>query len=453
MRIRTATTIAALLTAGLSLSSPASAASAKYGDDFNGDGYRDYAANANGSTKGGGVLITFGTATGPGTKTQFVSQSSSGVPGSDETDDMFGAFRAAADFNADGYGDLAVGAPGENVDGRADQGAVTILWGSAGGLSGGTAIPAKAKESYAYMGRDLAVGDFNGDGRKDLAVVAGGKAYVYRGAINRTGVHGTVSTLDKSASPFSATAVIAGKVNGDGKTDLVVIGDGVNTEEIWSEAWFVKGGTTLSSGKTLRLESQSGGGGSADRGGDGVIADFNHDGYGDIAIGTSLYGGYKGRVSVWYGSSSGPGTSARITQNTSGVAGTAEAYDNFGSSVSAGDINGDGFADLAVGAYGEKIDGKEYAGTVHVLYGRASGLTGTGSQAFARNSAGIPGALESDDFFGATVRLRDTDRDGHADLFVTGQVGSLRLPGTGSGVTTTGVTSAPADGVISGMLQ
>ncbi|MFC8350174.1 FG-GAP-like repeat-containing protein [Streptomyces sp. NPDC057280] len=453
MRIRTATTIAALLTAGLSLSSPASAASAKYGDDFNGDGYRDYAASAGGNTKGGGVLITFGTATGPGTKTQFVSQSSAGVPGSDETDDMFGAFRAAADFNADGYGDLAVGAPGENVDGRADQGAVTILWGSANGLSGGTAIPAKAKESYAYTGRDLAVGDFNGDGRKDLAVVAGGKAYVYRGAINRTGVHGTVSTLDKSGSAFSATAVIAGKVNGDAKTDLVVIGDGVNPEEIWSEAWFVKGGSTLSSGKTLRLESQSGGGGSADRGGDGVIADFDHDGYGDIAIGTSLYGGYKGRVSVWYGSSSGPGTSARITQNTSGVAGTAEAYDHFGDSVSAGDVNGDGYQDLAVGAPGEKIDGKEYAGTVHVLYGRASGLTGTGSQAFARNSAGIPGALESDDFFGATVRLRDTDRDGHADLFVTGQVGSLRLPGTASGVTTAGVTAVSADGVINGMPQ
>ncbi|MFC8674272.1 FG-GAP-like repeat-containing protein [Streptomyces griseorubiginosus] len=445
-----------LLATGLTplfLAAPASAAVAKHSDDFNGDGYRDYAASGAGNTKGGGVRITFGTASGPGTRTQFVSQSSSGVPGSDERDDMFGAVRAAADFNADGYGDLAVGAPGEDVDGRADQGAVTILWGSRNGLSGGTSIPARARTSYAYMGGDLAVGDFNGDGKKDLAVVAGGKAYVYRGAINRTGVHGTVSTVDKSASPFSATAVIAGKVNGDGKTDLVVIGDAVNTREIWSEAWFVKGGTTLSSGRTLRLESQSGGGGSADRGGDGVIADFNHDGYGDIAIGTSLYGGYQGRVSVWYGSSSGPGTSARITQNTGGVAGTAEAYDHFGDSVSAGDVNGDGYQDLAVGAYGETLDGNEYAGMVHVLYGRSSGLTGTGSQAFARNSAGIPGALEPDDFFGATVRLRDTDRDGHADLFVTGQTGSLRLRGTASGVTTTGVTSAPADGVISGMLQ
>jgi hypothetical protein len=330
---------------------------------------------------------------------------------------MFGAVRAAADFNADGYGDLAVGAPGENVDGRADQGAVTILWGSANGLSGGTAIP----------------------------------AYVYRGAINRTGVHGTVSTLDKSGSAFSATAVIAGKVNGDAKTDLVVIGDGVNPEEIWSEAWFVKGGSTLSSGKTLRLESQSGGGGSADRGGDGVIADFDKDGYGDIAIGTQIHDGDKGRVSVWYGSSTGPGRSARFTQNTPGVAGTAERGDWFGASVSAGDVDGDGYRDLAVGVYGEKLGAHAYAGGVHVLRGTRSGLTGTGSQWFARDTAGVPGGLEEESF-GSTVRLRDTDRDGRADLYISADRGSLVLRGSSKGVTTTGAEPVNGD-IVSGMLQ
>ncbi|WP_055613090.1 FG-GAP and VCBS repeat-containing protein [Streptomyces phaeochromogenes] len=454
-QLRTTTALAAVLAAGvapLTLTTPASAAAAKYADDFNGDGFRDYAVYWSGDSKGGGVEVTFGTANGPGTRTQLVDQASPGVPGADEADDWFGEVRTAADFDKDGYGDLAVAATGEDVDGREDQGAVTILWGGPNGLSKGTTVPNKApRDSLNRMGSDLATGDFNGDGKTDLALVNDAKTYVYRGSINRSGVHGSVTTLDKTTS-FYSTALIAGKVNGDGKTDLVVIGDVVTDSYIASDAWFVKGGTTLTSGKTLRLESLSGNGGSTDRGGDGVIADFDKDGYGDIAVGTSVYSKAKGRVSVWYGSSSGPSTSTRITQATSGVAGTPETYDEFGWSVSAGDANGDGYKDLAVGVIGEAINGKEYAGGVHVLYGRASGLSGTRSQWFARNSAGVPGALEEGEHFGYAVRLRDTNADGRADLYVRGSVNTLRLPGSPTGVTTTGAASAE-EKLIEGTLQ
>jgi hypothetical protein len=448
MRKRTLTALAALLAAGLTpltLTATASAAPAKYADDFNGDGYRDYATYWGEGNVGGGVRVTFGTANGPGTKTQQLDQSSSGVPGSDETDDEFGDVRAAADFNADGYGDLAVSARGEDVDGRENQGTVTVLWGSASGLSGGTVIPNKAASEYGSMGSDLATGDFDGDGKKDLAVVNYGKTYVYRGSITRSGVSGSVSVLDKIS--FDSTALIAGNVNGDSKTDLVIVGDAWSASSgERADAWFIKGGSTLTSGKTLSLNPD------ADWGGDGVIADFDKDGYGDVAIGTPAYSGYKGRVSLWYGSSTGPGTSARISQSTSGVSGTPESDDWFGASVSAGDVNGDGYKDLAIGAYGETIDGMSYAGVVHVLRGRSGTVTGTGSQVFARNSAGVPGALASDDYFGATVRLRDTDRDGYADLYVAGTEGSLRLPGSASGVTTTGVASVDS-AIVDGMLQ
>ncbi|MFF1392979.1 FG-GAP and VCBS repeat-containing protein [Streptomyces sp. NPDC058287] len=457
MRLRTTTAVTALVAAALTPltlpTAPASAATAKYADDFNGDGYRDYASYDESPELGGGILVTFGTALGPGTRSQHIDQSSPGVYGADEADDMFGEVRAAADLDGDGYGDLAVAARGEDVDGRKDQGAVTILWGGKNGLSGGTALANKGpKQSYDYMGGDLATGDFTGDGKQDLAVVNNGRTYVYRGGFTRSGSTGSVTTLDKSSSAFDSTALIAGKVDGDSRTDLVIIGDVATGSYIASDAWFVKGGSTLTSGKTLRLESQSGSGGQADRGGDGVIADFNKDGYGDIAVGTALYSGYKGRVSLWYGSSTGPGTSSRITQSTSGVAGTPEADDSFGASLSAGDVNGDGYQDLAVGVYGEKIDDKEYAGGVHVFKGRASGINGTGSQWFARNSPGVTGALDSDDSFGSAVRLRDTDRDGYADLYVAGTVGSLRLPGSASGITTTGAASVPSD-LVEGFLQ
>lgn len=116
----------------------------------------------------------------------------------------------------------------------------------------------------------------------------------------------------------------------------------------------------------------NGNGGEADRGGDGVIADFNKDGKGDIAIGTPLFSKSRGEVSVWYGAAAGPAKSARFTQNTAGVADTAETYDYFGDSIAAGDINGDGYRDLAIGADGERIGNRQYAGAVHVLYGRAA---------------------------------------------------------------------------------
>ncbi|UFQ19843.1 MULTISPECIES: FG-GAP and VCBS repeat-containing protein [Streptomyces] len=455
MRIRTTATLTTFLVAGLTpLTLPgaaASAAPAKHGDDFNGDGYRDYAYSSFSARDGGGVTVVFGTAAGPGSREQRITQASPGVPGADEADDMFGEVRAAADFDGDGYGDLAVGATGENGSRGADEGAVTILWGSASGLSKGTTLPNKSPGRYNQMGKDLATGDFNGDGKQDLAVINESKTYVYRGPLKRSGATGTVTKLDKTAA-FSATALISGKVNGDKKTDLAIIGDVVNPEKIASDAWFIKGGASaLTPGKTLRLESEASNGGSTDRGGDGVIADFDKDGYGDIAIGTSLYSRHKGRVSVWYGSAGGPSRSARLTQTTSGVMGSPENDDEFGSSISAGDTNGDGYADLAVGARGEEIDGHDYAGGVHVFKGRKGGLSGAGSQWFARNTPGVPGPLTSDDQFGALVRLRDTEGDGTADLYVNG-ADSARLPGSPTGITTSGARKYDA-APISSFLQ
>ncbi|MGD6744597.1 FG-GAP and VCBS repeat-containing protein [Streptomyces sp. BH106] len=444
-RLRLTLAIGTVLTAALlTPATTASAAPAKYADDFNGDGYRDYAYASYSSKGGGSVAVVSGTANGPGTTTKRISQASTGVPGADEADDMFGEVRAAADFDGDGYGDLAVAATGENGAAGADQGSVTLLWGSPTGLSTGTTLPNKKPGSHNAMGKDLATGDFNGDGKQDLAVINGSVTYVYRGPLTRSGTTGAVTKLDKTSS-FYSTALIPGKVNGDGKTDLVIIGDVVTSSYVASDAWFIKGGSSsLTSGKTLRLESESGDGGSADRGGDGVIADFDKDGYGDIAIGTALYSKHKGRVSLWYGSSTGPADSTRITQASRGMAGTPENYDEFGSSISAGDVNGDGYQDLAIGVSNEAIDGKDNAGGVHVLKGRASGLSGTGSQWFARNSPGVPGTLESYDGFGGLVRLRDTDGDRYADLYASGGFSSLRLPGASSGITTTGAASADA---------
>ncbi|MFE7841674.1 FG-GAP and VCBS repeat-containing protein [Streptomyces sp. NPDC057474] len=460
IRAALATATAAALTGGLltlATAAPATAAAAKYADDFNGDGYRDNAVFSYGTetvySKGGGILVTFGTANGPGTKTQFIDQASAGVPGADETDDYFGEVRTAADFNKDGYGDLAVSANGENVGKYKDHGTVTVLWGGKKGLSGGTTVPFKGAKGASGLAADLATGDFNGDGNQDLALVRDSKTYVYRGAITKSGVKGSVTVLDKDGSSFYSTAVISGKVDKDGKTDLVIIGDVVTDTTLASDAWFISGGKSkLYPGKTLRLESVKSNGGQAERGGDGVINDFNKDGYGDIAIGTPIYDKAKGRVTIWYGAASGPAKSARFTQSTSGIADTPETYDAFGDAITSGDVNGDGYRDLAIAAPGEGLNGKAEAGAVHVLYGGKSGLTAKGSQFLTRNTAGVPGELSTGEYFGHTLRLRDTNRDGKADLYVIGENGSVLLRGSSKGVTTTGATVVDGD-TVRGMLQ
>ncbi|WP_030612459.1 FG-GAP-like repeat-containing protein [Streptomyces sclerotialus] len=451
LRLASATAAAAALTAGpvIMAAPPAAAAAAKYADDFNGDGYRDYAYRWWGSTDGGAVKVVFGTATGPGTKTQIIGQGSKGVPGADEADDEFGEVRAAADFDRDGYGDLAVAAPGEDVDGKENQGAVTILWGSRTGLSGGTSVANKDRQSWSAFGRDLATGDFDGDGRPDLAAISGGNTYVYRGAVTRGGKTGAVTEHDIEGAGFTADTLTAGKVTKDSATDLVVTGATVTASGTATDAWFIRGGSTLQPGRTLRIDARHWASAPS-----GVIADFDKDGYGDIALGNPEESGYKGAVTVWRGGSTGPGTtSQRLTQATSGVAGTPEADDWFGDSLSAADVTGDGCADLAVGVRGEAIGTVGYAGGVHLFKGGKGGLTGTGSQWFDRGTSGVPGAVRMDDGFGADVRLRDTDRDGHADLFVSGTEGALRLPGTGSGLTTAGVTRPADNEIVDGFLQ
>ncbi|MGO4757180.1 FG-GAP repeat protein, partial [Streptomyces sp. 2MCAF27] len=108
----------------------------------------------------------------------------------------------------------------------------------------------------------------------------------------------------------------------------------------------------------------------------GLKGDFNGDGYADLAVGMpkATVGGRAkaGYVNVVWGGPNGLGTagSARVSQSTAGVPGTAEAGDLFGTSVSAADLNGDGYGDLTVTAPGEQLKdtGADHEGTATVVW-------------------------------------------------------------------------------------
>ncbi|GGW41727.1 FG-GAP and VCBS repeat-containing protein [Streptomyces caelestis] len=440
---RSATTalVAALLATGVTpvfLTGPASAAVAGHYDDFNGDGRRDlaYGGYNDVDREGGTVTVVYGTATGLDTAhPKFLHQDSAGIPGAGEEDDQFGASLASADLNKDGYADLVVANPFEHVGSDDYRGTVTVVWGSKSGLSGGTNLT-PVGGAAGHFGRDLATGDFTGDGSPDLAVIGGEEAWLYRGPFTKSGTTGKVSKIDKESGGWYSSGLGAGKVDGDGRTDLVVIGTESTGSGIRERAWFLRGTSTgLASGASRTLSDRQEGLYPSP-----VVGDFDKNGYGDIALGVPDKDNGKGAVTIWRGTASGPGTSTTFTQATSGVSGSPEAGDDFGQAISAADTNGDGYADLAVGVPHEDVEGFQDQGGVHVFRGGSGGLSGARSSWIAQT---VLGPADSHAAFGYTVRLRDLTADGKADLAVGAANGALLMRGTGTVPTKTGAIVLP----------
>ena len=171
------------------LGSPATAApSPAEAYDFNGDGLADLAVGAPSLTDGegpeGGVAVLTASKAGLGDEAQVLTPDSPGVAGESGGEDQFGATLASGDFDADGYADLAVGLP---VAYRAYEGAgsVTVLYGSAKGLTGvrsSELLQPGGPTSDVAFGSSLAAGDFDGDGRADLAVSVEDAVAVFPGS-------------------------------------------------------------------------------------------------------------------------------------------------------------------------------------------------------------------------------------------------------------------------------
>jgi hypothetical protein len=298
----------------------------------------------------------------------------------------------ACDFNGDGRSDLAVGAPGESVNALANAGSVNVLYGTAAGLSTtsnqifhqATASVAGVAEAGDSFGSATACGDFNNDGRSDLAVGVPHESVEVAG----TDIYnaGAVNIFYGSASGLTATGSQIFTQSSAGVPETAERGD--------EFGWAVTAG------------------------------DFDGDGRDDLAIGAhgENTGGANqaGTVNVLYGSATGLNTtgSQDWNQGTNGVEGDLEGGDAFGSSLASGDFNNDGRSDLVVGSPGEDIVDQGSAGTVNVLYGTLSGLSAANDQIFNQSTTGIAGNWESGDLFGHSVAAGDFNGDNRDDLAV-----------------------------------
>ncbi|MEU4091814.1 esterase [Streptomyces sp. NPDC026673] len=432
-----ALTAAALLTLGGGSAFAASAARAsvpfpsigwqQHNCDFDGNGYDDVLIGAPGATVGGAKGAGYVTVqySGPRglstTKRTVLNQNTTGVPGAAEAGDGFGHAVASGDLDNDGYDDAIVGIPGEDLGTLSDAGGAVVFWGSPTGLHGGDstwledpdepragANFGRAVEAARYFAPNPSAPD--ADPRDSIAVLENDSLLFFTvtpGAeaprLRQSGRG--VRALDRAAADtgIALRSLSHGNYNEDSWADLAISGvttgdhPGVGVTQVLHGAPGVE---------------ELGNGGTFEGGPAAVSGDFNHDGQDDLAIGDTGNGSpLGGSVSV-YLSGLDPTPSQTWTQDSPGVPGVAEAGDRWGAEMSAGDTNGDGRPDLAIGAPGEDIGSVRDAGAVWTLRGGTGGLTATGARSFDQNTAGIPGVAEASDAWGGQIRLIDADADG-----------------------------------------
>jgi hypothetical protein len=437
--------------------------------DVNGDGFDDLIVGAPFHPSGSGAgaaYVVFGAAGGFGSSIALGTiDGNNGFQLDGKTvDDEFGrAVSSAGDVNGDGFDDVIVGARYADPNGD-KSGAAYVVFGKAGGfdpslqvndLDGDDGFLIKGEEAMGYAGISVSsAGDINADGIDDLIVgghgtdangINAGASYVVFG--KNTGFAKTLLVADLDGnngfkiagaagydlSGHSVSA--AGDVNGDGIDDIIIGADLADFDDPSSGTSYVVFGSESGFGASLILTALDGTNGFRIDGenvldGSGIsvsdAGDVNADGFADIIIGApgaDPHGESSGAAYVLFGSGAGFAASINLLDldgndgfQLSGVA----LGDRAGISVAAaGDVNGDGFDDVIVGADRATTNGTK-AGAAYVVFGAADGFPATIEISDLNGLDGfrIDGA-SAYDYAGISVSSAgDVNGDGLADLIV-----------------------------------
>ena len=356
----------------------------------------------------------------------------------DSTRAVLGAGFPAARFGASvstagavansSYLGVIVGAPGH--DAPNDNGAAYVFYGNASGFQAGPVFSVVGDQQIGHLGQSVSTaGDVNGDGFADIVIgwdnysngqASEGAALGWYGAPSGLG-SGALANADwkiesnVESGALGRSIALAGDVNGDGLSDVVVGAPGyVNGQSQEGAASIYLGGFDRIDTTPTWIQTGTQGG---ERLGEDVagVGDLNADGRADIAVGSKSYNNglaSQGLVSVYYGGSGGP-ASTPSWQATGDI-----FFAQLGASIDGGDFNGDGFDDLVVGAPGIEAAQNPIAGRVYVWYGSVSGLAGGPLTTVASASWSAESGVDEIQFGASVCSAGDINGDGYCDLVV-----------------------------------
>ncbi|MCX4743792.1 FG-GAP and VCBS repeat-containing protein [Streptomyces antibioticus] len=217
--------------------------------------------------------------------------------------------------------------------------------------------------------------------------------------------------------------------NGDGKPDLTIglPGKTVGGDARAGSVIIANGTATGPASTAVRIDQASPGVPGEpevdDHFGQSVAScDFDSDGYADLAVSAPLEAigttEGAGMLTVHYGGSGGiyNGTTESFDEDTTNYPGAVGKDDVFTYSLAAGDVNGDGYCDLAVGQPLDSAGGQPNAGTIKLMLGTSTGLNAADTIQIDQNTNKVPGAPEAEDRFGEQLAVADVNGDGIGDL-------------------------------------